>query len=212
MGGPPVNIGKTYHSVNGKKLSQLNVWAMLGLIDAFPEMDEYMRGDLRTEGYQDKKFLHALTRCSYPGDTLVSDLEFTNISSFFHSGDAFLDIFEQQITKVGVMGLHITPESHPGYPLVFFYGRKDEVIGPISGVEDLITKWKQETNVEVHDWSTLMPFQDHTTALVTGLPMSWAWMTTRFCNVEKCKDNVDGFDYKLNGDGKVVLRPSHELR
>lgn len=212
IGGPPVNIGQTYHSVNGEKLSQLNVWAMLGLMNAFPEMNEYMRNDLKTEGYQDKKFLHALTRCSYPGDTLVPDLEFTNISSLFHGGDAFLDIFEQKITEVGVMGLHITPESDPGYPLVFFYGRKDEVIGPISGVEELITKWKQETNVDVQDWSKLMPFQDHATALLTGLPMSWTWMTNRFCAVEKCKDDVDDVDFGPNMDGQVVFRPSDELR
>lgn len=212
MGGPPVNITATYHSVNEKKLSQLNIWAMLGMMNAFPEMDEYMRGDLKTEGYEDKKFLHALTRCSYSENTLVPDLEFVDVSSYFHHGDKFLEDFETNITSVGVMGQKLTAESNPGYPLVFFYGQQDEVIGPTSGVRKLLRKWRLNAKAEVHDWSGLMPFQDHTTALVTGLPMSWSWMTRRFCNVEKCKDDDSDVDFELNEDHQVVFGPTKELR
>lgn len=216
IGGPPVNITSTYHAVNKKKLSQLNVWAMLGLMNAFPEMNEYMRGDLKTEAYEDKKFLHGLTKCSYPDDGLVPDLEKTDISAFFHHGDSFLGKFETNLTTVGVMGQHITWKSRPGFPLMFFYGRQDEVIGPIKDVEALVKKWSDVMIPgTVLDYSKLMPFQDHTTALITGLPMSWSWMTKRFEKVDKGKGNDhtdDGIDLKLDGDGQIVMAPDHELR
>ncbi|KAJ5581252.1 hypothetical protein N7450_007553 [Penicillium hetheringtonii] len=216
IGGPPVDIRETYHAVNGKQLSQLNVWAMLGLMNAFPEINEYMRGDLKTEGYEDKKFLHALSRCSYPEDTLVPNLENTNISAFFHNGDHFLDKFKDNITEVGVMGQHISKKTRPEFPLMFFYGGNDTVIGPRAGVKALINQWKKALLPGmVSDYSNLMPFQDHATALVTGLPISWSWMTKRFEKVDGGGNNANGnddLDFQLDGDGQIVMLPSHELR
>jgi triacylglycerol lipase len=216
MGGPPTNISQTYHNVNNRTFSQLNVWAMLGLMNAFPEMDEWMRGDLLKDAYQDKKFLHALTRCSYPSDSLVPDLANTNISALFHHGDEFLTRFKKDIDRVGIMGQHITKDNNPGYPLAFFYGREDDVIAPISDVDRLITKWKDEAGVRVFNYS--IPLQDHMTALGPGLLWAWPWMNLRFANVERHNGGLDTHDDlglvdgELDFDDQLVLESSHELR
>lgn len=182
MGGPPTNIAKTYHNVNGGNLSQLNVWAMLGMMNAFPEMDDWMRHDLLKDAYQDKRFLHGLTRCSYASDTLVSELNGTDISSLFEHGDSFLTVFKKDIERVGVTGQHITPDNDPGYPLAFFFGGQDNVIKPISDVRNLAKKWKEVAGVKVY--KQCIPWTNHVTALVPGLPWAWYWMDCRFRKVE----------------------------
>jgi triacylglycerol lipase len=215
MGGPPTNISQTYHNVNNGSLAQLNVWAMLGLMNAFPEMDEWMRGDLRKDAYQDKQFLHALTRCSYPSDSLVVDLEYTNISALFTNGDQFLTRFKEDIDRVGIMGQHITKDNNPGYPLAFFYGMRDDVIAPIDDVERLITKWKDEAGVKVDRFP--IPGLDHVTALGAGIPWSWGWMNNQFSNVEGLQgdlsthDDPDLIEDALKCDDQLVLETSHEL-
>lgn len=209
MGGPPTNIAKTYHNVNGGNLSQLNVWAMLGMMNAFPKMDEWMRDDLLKDGYQDKRFLHGLTRCSYARDTLVSELKGADISSLFEHGDKFLTEFKEDIDRVGVMGQRITPDNDPGYPLAFFFGGQDNVIRPISDVKNLATKWKEETGVKVY--KQCIPFANHVTALAPGLPWAWFWMDCRFSRVEgkRCLGSQED-DLDLNG-GWVCGGSNEEL-
>jgi triacylglycerol lipase len=40
MGGPPPNIANTYLYCNGGEWAELNVWAMLGVMNAVAEMNE----------------------------------------------------------------------------------------------------------------------------------------------------------------------------
>ncbi|CEN59406.1 hypothetical protein ASPCAL01856 [Aspergillus calidoustus] len=51
IGGPPPNVTNTYIHVNGTQ-SPLNIWAILGVMNAFPEVDECLRREL------DAKFLY----------------------------------------------------------------------------------------------------------------------------------------------------------
>lgn len=223
MGGPPTDISQTYHNVNKGNLSQLNVWAMLGMMNAFPEMDKWMRRDLRKDAYQDKRFLHGLTRCSYASDTLVPELKGEDISSLFQQGDKFLTEFKEDIDRVGVMGQHITPDNDPGYPLAFFYGGQDKVIKPISAVKRLVKKWENEAGVKVS--KKCIPFKNHVTALEPGLPWAWFWMNLRFANAEAGKNGLDiqndidldgvfecgGSDEELGFNDQMVLGLRDEL-
>ncbi|KAJ5259492.1 hypothetical protein N7478_012473 [Penicillium angulare] len=181
MGGPPTNISQTYLNVNGEKLAGLDVWAVLGIMNAYPEMNQWMRDDLRTDEYQDKKFLLELSSCSYEGK-LAEDTDFTNISSWFKSGDHFLERYKDLIKEIGWMGQGLTEESNPGYPLYIFYGTKDEVTAPLGATQDLIKRWKKEGKATV--WDVPLLGFDHMSAVLPGVALAIPWINTRFKNVE----------------------------
>ena len=208
IGGAPPNVSKVYHNVNEGQFAELDVWAMLGIMNAYPEMDQWMREDLRTDAYQDKRFLLEQYKCTYEKGTLAQSLAGRNISSFFKSGDQFLTEFEPILNEIGVMGQKITEENKPNFPLVFFYGTVDEVTAPIEDTEKLIGKWR-DVGACVFEWP--LEGKDHSSALIPGMLRAFPWMNTRFWNVENgktgdCPDAATGFQ------GQIALEPSHELR
>jgi triacylglycerol lipase len=208
IGGAPPNIANVYHNVNEGQFAELDVWAMLGIMNAYPDMDQWMRKDLRTDAYQDRRFLLEKFKCTYEKGTLAETLEGRNISSLFKSGDRFLTKFKPILDEIGIMGQNITEENKPNFPLVFFYGTVDEVTAPIEDTEKLIEKWRG-VGACVFDWP--LEGKDHSTALIPGMLRAFPWMNTRFWNVEngrtgKCPHAATGFQ------GQMVLVPSHELR
>ncbi|KAJ5088767.1 hypothetical protein N7456_012383 [Penicillium angulare] len=197
MGAPPTNISQTYINVNGTDLSGLDVWAVLGMMNAFPEMNEWMRNDLRTDAYQDKKLLLELSSCSYEGK-LAPALNGENITSWFKNGDKFLTEFSDTIKKVGWMGQGLTEKSNPGYPLYIFYGTKDEVTAPIEATEDLVKRWKEDAKATV--WEVQWPGATHMSAVVPGMTLAIPWINTRFKNVEKgIKDDAPPEEMMIGG-------------
>jgi triacylglycerol lipase len=216
IGGAPTNIAKTYRNVNDKFLARLNVWAMLGIMNAFPEMNEWMRDDLRTDAYQDKRFLLELTSCSYASPTLAKDLQFANISAMFERGDHFLTEFSKTLDDIGVMGRNITEQNNPKYNLAFFYGTEDEVTYPLEDTEKLIAKWKTAGKVQkVTDWP--LAGRDHTSALLPGMCKAFNWMSCQFDEAEKGEDMHCDKQYKwcelIQGyRNQMSFTPSQELR
>ncbi|KAJ6024661.1 hypothetical protein N7540_005458 [Penicillium herquei] len=229
IGGAPTNVSQTFLNVDGGPLSDLNVAATLGIMNAYPEMNEWMREDLRTDAYHDKRFLYELYRCSYDA-TLAKKLQNTSISSFFKGGDSFLGEFSTTLERIGIMGQHISESTNPGYPLAFFYGTEDEVTYPLKSTEDLIEKWKEVGKVKtVCNWP--LEGKGHVSALLPGLAKSYPWMRKRFVAVEAGKgdeeilscvsepddtpgedDPTDPEDRQEQVDGQVVLKTSDELR
>ncbi|KAJ5701314.1 hypothetical protein N7488_008862 [Penicillium malachiteum] len=229
IGGAPTNVSQTYLNVDGGPLSALNVAAALGIMNAYPEMKEWMIQDLRTDAYHDKRFLYELYRCSY-GASLAQALQDVNISSFFKSGNSFLTEFKPILDKIGIMGRNIDETSNPGYPLAFFYGTKDEVTYPLQSTEELIAKWKNVAKVKtVCDWP--LADKNHTTALLPGLAKSYPWMRKRFVAAEAGKgdeeilscvsepddtpgeeDPTDPEDGQVEVDSQMVFKASDELR
>lgn len=214
MGGTPTNIAKTYRNVNEGDLAELDTWAMLGIMNSFPDMDEWMRKDLKTDAYQDKKFLLGRSKCSY-AEELAEDMEGKDISSWFKSGDYFLAKFEDTINKVGLMGQNITEENDPGYPLAFYYGLSDDVTAPREDTIDLIRRWRGLLGrARVFAQPVL---GDHMTAVVPGTAFAVTWINKRFDNFEKgIKDDFSGEEMGLGEieDFQIPMNlgPSHELR
>ncbi|KAJ5973976.1 hypothetical protein N7481_011186 [Penicillium waksmanii] len=214
IGGAPTNITSTYHNVNGETLAGLNVWAMLGIMNAYPNMNEWMREDLRTDSYQDKRFLLELTSCSYGSPALAQGLQFANISAMFKHGDHFLTEFSGILDTIGVMGQNITEQNNPGYPLAFFYGTEDEVTYPLEDTQKLIARWKTEGKVEkVSDWP--LDGKDHTTALFPGMVKAFGWMQCHFKEVEEGDDGHCDEESSEDATGyqnQMSFSSSQELR
>ncbi|KAJ5715277.1 uncharacterized protein N7483_012458 [Penicillium malachiteum] len=208
----PTNISQTYLNVDGGPLSDA---ATLGIMNAYPDMNEWMLEDLRTDAYHDKR---------------VFKLQNTSISSFFKSGNSFLDLFKTTLNKIGVMGQHIHKTTNPSYPLAFFYGTEDEVTYPLQSSEDLIAKWKDVGKVKtVCNWP--LAGKGHVSALLPGLAKFYPWMRKRFLAVEAGKgdeeilscvpepddtpgqdDPTEPEDQQEEVNGQVVLKTSDELR
>lgn len=214
IGGAPTNITSTYHNVNGGDLATLNVWAMLGIMNAYPTMNQWMRDDLRTDAYQDKRFLLELTSCSYASPALAKGLNFANISAMFEQGDKFLTQFSNILNEIGVMGKNITEQNNPGYPLAFFYGTEDEVTYPLEDTQKLIDKWKTVGKVEkVSDWP--LKGETHASALLKGVGKAWLWMNCQFDEAEKSKEmhcDKELPEDATNYQNQMSFSPSQELR
>lgn len=176
MGGPPPNVSQTYYNVNGGPLSELNIAAMLGVMNAYPDMDEWMRGDLKRDENKESRFLFPLEKCSGWCQTLRISLAGEDVSSFFESGDHFLYKYKDRLDEIGVMGKNISWGNRPKYPLVFFYGAEDEVTASVEDTDDLVKKWSRVAWVTPHKIHNAT----HSSALLPGLPKAWAWINRIF--------------------------------
>jgi triacylglycerol lipase len=144
IGGPPTNITNTYLSVNGGAASALNAWAMLGVMNAFPDLKAYTLDHLLPE-YRDT-FLGPRQRCS-PRSGDGNDpppLSNMNISSFFDNGHQFLYEFKDILDEIGVMGRHGIPK----FPLYIYKGTNDDIAPTIEDTTALVRKYCEAgTNV-----------------------------------------------------------------
>ncbi|KAJ5152106.1 hypothetical protein N7492_010401 [Penicillium capsulatum] len=181
MGGPPPNVSQTYKNVNGGPLAELNIAAMLGVMNAFPDMDEWMRADLKDDEYQKSRFLFPLEKCSGLCKDVRESLAGEDVSFFFKSYDKFLYRYKERLEEIGVMGQNITWANRPKYRLMFFYGANDEVTAPVEATQNLVKKWRSVALVASRE----IPRATHTTALLPGLPKAWRWINWRFKNAEE---------------------------
>ncbi|KAJ6008921.1 hypothetical protein N7499_001030 [Penicillium canescens] len=196
MGAPPPNVVNTYHNANNGNMSELNVAALLGVMNAYPEIDEYLRDDLFDE--KRELFLSPLTKCYRPCEINSEELVGVNVSSFFKNGDSFLEKFKTTLDEIGVMGGNITWKNRPRYPFLIFNGAEDEITKPIKDTKDLVSKWRLKTWTRVKHIT--LARADHTTGLV-GLPLAWLWIDNRFQRVEN-KRPVEG-DPDDDGDDTI---------
>ncbi|PKX95988.1 putative lipase [Aspergillus novofumigatus IBT 16806] len=198
IGGPPTNITKSYLSVNGGAASALNAWAMLGVMNAFPDLKAYMLDHLLPE-YREA-FLGPLKRCS-PRSGDGNDpppLNNMNISSFFDNGHQFLYEFKDILDEIGVMGRHGIPK----FPLYIYKGTNDDIAPTIEDTTALVRKYCEAgTNVRFLPYSGL----DHTTALIFGMLPGWGWMTNIFNGIEPrgCRRNDLSPDVDV-GEGAIL--------
>ncbi|EAW17367.1 putative lipase [Aspergillus fischeri NRRL 181] len=174
IGGPPPNIMKTYKHVNGK-LSTLNVWAMLGVMNAIRDIDIWMRGDLKDEHRE--KFLGALQRCSEPEDKPPKIPTWANINNWFKNGDEFLTKFESNLTEIGVMGNRITETTAPKFPLYIYQGALDIITAPYKDTKDLKEKFCEHgTPVFLVKWAGM----GHGGTLFAGTTWAMKWIKKVF--------------------------------
>ena len=64
MGGPLPNVTRTYNNVNKVPLAEVNIAAMLGVMDAYYELDKWMRADLKDGNHPRERFLFPLNKCA----------------------------------------------------------------------------------------------------------------------------------------------------
>ena len=174
LGGLPTNILTTYQNMLGI-FSPLNVWAMLGMMNAFPDMNKYMEEDLKPERLE--QFLGPRQRCSepeVPPERIPVD---GDINSWFKHGDSFLGEFDSQIIDIGVMGRRISAATAPKYPLYIFRGGLDLLTSPHEDTVALKEKFCTEgTSVTFVKW----PLQTHVPASELGSPWAMKWIRKVF--------------------------------
>ena len=209
MGGLPTNITKTYQNVNNGTFSELNVLATLGLANAYPKVDAYVKEHLRSD-YK-KAFFYPRVRCGpQAGIDPQPALSKMNITAMYDNGDDILTDFRHILNKVGVMGKHIKEDNTPNFPLYIWAGTNDDVVRPIADVGALVNKYREMgTKVTYKKWL----LQDHISALILGLGPAHSWIRNRFAIVEKLDqldpilqgDNEDLEDLPMDGTEEEVL-------
>lgn len=206
MGGAPPNVVNTYHNANKGDLSELNVAAVLGVMNAFPEIDAYLRNDLVEETKD--LFLSALTKCYRPCEVNSKDIVGADVSAFFKNGDSFLTIFKDTLDDIGVMGKNISFRNAPGYPLMFFYGDQDEIIAPISDTVKLANKWilmglTSVKRIEIANAT-------HMSGLA-GLPRAWLWIDAKFRKAERKKGAGETLKDREDDIDEFIENPEEEM-
>ncbi|KAH8423601.1 putative lipase [Aspergillus melleus] len=186
IGGPPTNIIKTYRNVNVFVYPPLNVWAMLGVMNAIPEINDFMEGDLKPE--HKRKFLQRRERCSEPDEPFEEILPFSNISNWFVQGDYFLTKFEPELTEIGVLGNHISEENPPTFPLYIFQGGLDAVTMPLNDTVALKAKF---CDAGTPVFMKVYTLRDHLGAADVGSPPAMEWIRAVF-NGEEIETNCAG--------------------
>ncbi|KAB8226952.1 secretory lipase-domain-containing protein [Aspergillus alliaceus] len=206
MGGPPPNITNTYIHCDGGDWAELNVWAVLGMMNAVPEMKEYIDKDLLDEHREE--FYGPMKRCSrhFGVEDVPPSLAFRNISSFFKHGDHFLYRFRDTLDHLGVMGR----TGAPKFPMYIYQGTKDEIVDPI-GVTNQLVRGLCEKGGNVR--YVQYPCTNHMNTLIKGGIAVWIWIgnllsgrpTIPGCRYEDLNPPIDGSDDGCPKDGEEAL-------
>ncbi|KAB8231216.1 putative lipase [Aspergillus alliaceus] len=184
IGGPPPNVMNTYRNVN-RVVSGLNVWAMLGVMNAIPRVNDSMRKDLKDDHRE--QFLGGLLRCSEPDVAPPKIPSWANISSWFEHGDQFLTEFEPELTEIGVMGNRITEDTAPKFPLYIYQGSMDLITAPYKDTEALKKKF---CDAGTHVFLVKYNGMGHATTLFAGTTWAMKWIKKVF-NGEEIKNGCD---------------------
>ncbi|KAL2841772.1 secretory lipase-domain-containing protein [Aspergillus pseudodeflectus] len=196
IGGPPPNVTNTYIHVNGTQ-SPLNIWAILGVMNAFPEVDECLRREL--DAKYGSFFLGPLARCSESDITPPKIPTDANVSSWFENGDRFLYEFSDILNDYGVMGKYIEKDKAPKFPLYIYQGTNDSITAPISDTDALYKKYCDEGTVVRY---VRYHWKDHGQTLLRGMYPAWTWISARFngafpglkCSIKDVRKDDDGDD------------------
>ncbi|KAF7589932.1 hypothetical protein BBP40_003512 [Aspergillus hancockii] len=205
MGGPPPNITNTYIYCDGGEWADLNVWAVLGMMNAVPEMKGFIDNDLLEE-HRDE-FYGPLRRCSrhFGVEEVPPSLAYRNISSFFKHGDHFLYKFRETLDHLGVMGRHDAPK----FPMYIYQGTKDEIVDPIGVTNQLVRDLCEKGgNVRYVQY----PCTNHMNTLIKGGPAVWIWIanllsgqgTISGCRYQDLNPPVGGSDDGCPKGGEVL--------
>ncbi|KAL3492424.1 secretory lipase-domain-containing protein [Aspergillus germanicus] len=197
IGGPPPNVTNTYIHVNGTQ-SPLNIWAVLGVMNAFPKVNDSLRADLKMK--YGSFFLGPLTRCTESDIAPPPIPTNANVSSWFNNGDNFLYEFSDILNDYGVMGQYIDKQKKPKFPLYIYQGTNDNITAPIDDTDALFWKYCHAGTVVRY---VRYIDQDHGQTLLTGMYPAWTWISARLngadpwlkCsvkNVTKDDDDDDG--------------------
>ncbi|KAI7975981.1 hypothetical protein EIK77_007307 [Talaromyces pinophilus] len=196
IGGLPINIKNTYTNVNNGMFSELSVLATLGLMSAFPELDQYVREHLKEDVKE--AFLYPLKRCSSREPIPEPSLINANITSFFDNGDQFLEDFNHIVEEVGIIGKRVKKGHAPNFPLLVYQGTNDTVTGPVKDTTALVRKF-----LEAGTRVSYIPYlnQGHVDALILGMIPAWTWIIQRFERAEA----LAAADRFLQNDGKDIV-------
>ncbi|KAE8142315.1 putative lipase [Aspergillus pseudotamarii] len=176
LGGPPPNISSTYEHSNGGNSSELNVWAILGVMNAYKNVSDFVHSDLKET--HKAAFLDPQKRCSrcepreyVPGPPLSN----ADISDFFKHGNHFLYKFKDTLDYIGLMG----KRSYPKFPLYIYQGTNDDITAPVSHTDDLVEEFCKN-GVKV--WYRRYLGLDHFETSAAGVQGAWLWTMSVFNN------------------------------
>ncbi|KAL4924219.1 putative lipase [Aspergillus undulatus] len=196
IGGPPPNVTETYIHVNGTQ-SPLNVWAILGVMNAFPRVDQFLRDDLKVRmGLVLPRPPHTVQR---PGsETAENPSKRQQTSS----------------TRTGSWDGKSTERTGRSFPLYIFQGTDDNITAPIDVTDDLYwTYCHAGTNVRYVRYEG----KDHGQTLIAGMYPAWNWISARVrgrrvldCSVKNVTKDDDGDEDDVAavdlGGGKTGLK------
>ncbi|OJJ02033.1 hypothetical protein ASPVEDRAFT_41550 [Aspergillus versicolor CBS 583.65] len=206
IGGPPPNVTNTYIHVNGTQ-SPLNVWAILGVMNAFPEVSDFLRDNLKLSW--GSYFLGPLTRCSSPDPKPPKIPTNANVTDWFDSGDKFLYKFKHILDQYGVMGQHVNPTHRPKFPLYIYQGTKDNITAPVNDTDALYWKYCHSgTNVRYVRYEG----RDHGQTLIAGMYPAWTWISSRFNRVPVLRCSVKNVTKDSDGDDDEDVFSTVDLR
>ncbi|KAL3490342.1 secretory lipase-domain-containing protein [Aspergillus germanicus] len=208
IGGPPPNITKTFIQVNGAG-AQLGIWVILGMMNAFPELDNFIRHDIQTQ--YSSSFLGPLTVCSNPKPKPPMIRPKANVTTWFKSGDEFLFRFKHILDENGVMGRLINQTHKPNFPLYIYQGTSDNLTAPIGDTDQLVSEYCR-AGTEV----TYLRYvgRNHGQTVIAGMYPAWKWITARLngvsdppprCSVEDVtKDEAEDDNENKEDDSDVA--------
>ncbi|KAL4874467.1 secretory lipase-domain-containing protein [Aspergillus karnatakaensis] len=177
ISGPPPNVTNTYIHVNGTR-SPLNVWAILGVMNAFPEVNKFLTDNVKLKW--GSYFLGPQTRCSSPDPKPPTIPSNANVTDWYENGDEFLKT------------------NRPRFPLYIYQGTEDNITAPISDTDELYRKYCQAgTKV----WYLRYVGQDHGQTLIAGMYRAWSWISARFAGVPVLECSVRNVIKDGDGDG-----------
>ncbi|KAL4876994.1 putative lipase [Aspergillus karnatakaensis] len=170
VGGPPPNITKTYLSIEGGEMSAINAYAVLGVMNAFPNVSDYLHEHLLPQ--HKRTFLNSQHRC-HPKNCKPPLLKGIKISDFFDNGNKFLNVFEDVLNINGVMGRREAPK----FPLFVYKGLNDNITVDNEDVDALVESFcTKGTKVRYYRYEDL----GHADALVAGMVPAWNWISGIF--------------------------------
>ncbi|CAG7952657.1 unnamed protein product [Penicillium salamii] len=201
MGGIPTYIANTYRHVNNGPFSELNVLATLGLANAFPIVNDYVKEHVLPE--YAPAFFYPRVRCGpHHGIEKQPALSKVNITAIFDNGDDLLDDFSDLLEEVGIMGKRISEVNTPNFPLYIWAGTNDDVIRPVKNVVSLVERYRSfGTKVTYIPWL----FGNHISAMLLGQGPARTWIENQFEKAEK----VAQFDAILQDENEnLPMEPS----
>ena len=137
LGGLTPNVSRVLDAVSAGPFAGLAVSGILGMINQFPDVDQYILSELKTVGkYNSTTFLAA--RNETLSQTLAK-FAGQNIYGYFVCGRTSISnssIVQQLLDAQGVMGFH----GFPKMPLFVYKAVKDE-ISPIADTDALVDRY-----------------------------------------------------------------------
>ncbi|CZR55878.1 related to lipase 1 [Phialocephala subalpina] len=172
LGGLVPNITSVLFTINGGLSAGLIPAGILGLGNAYPELEAYIDEHLFPANAS--TFKKALTQCLADDVTTYAGQD---LFSYFDEGEATImtSIPQSVLAATGQMGTHGTPQMP-----VYVYKAVGDEISPVADTDALVTKLcAQGANIQyVRDW-----IGEHATEEITGYGGALGFLEDRFNGV-----------------------------